>query len=244
MTTSLDVDFVRSQFPAFSEPSLQGRAFFENAGGSYTCRQVIDRLHRFYTERKVQPYGRYAASAAGGAEMDEARERLAALMNVETDELSFGPSTSQNTYVLAQAFADTLSPGDAVIVTDQDHEANSGAWRRLESRGMEIREWHIDPESGKLALDRLAGILDDRVRLVCFPHCSNIVGQENPVAAIAAMAHEVGAVTCCDGVSYAPHGLPDVGGLGTDIYLFSSYKTYGPHQGCLLYTSPSPRDRG
>ncbi len=234
MTTSLDVEFVRSQFPAFAEPSLQGRAFFENAGGSYTCRQVIDRLHRFYTERKVQPYGRYAASAAGGAEMDEARERLAALMNVETDELSFGPSTSQNTYVLAQAFADTLSPGDAVIVTDQDHEANSGAWRRLESRGMEIREWHIDPESGKLALDRLAEILDDRVRLVCFPHCSNIVGQENPAAAIAAMAHEVGAVTCCDGVSYAPHGLPDVGGLGTDIYLFSSYKTYGPHQGIMV----------
>ena len=234
MTTSLDVEFVRSQFPAFAEPSLQGRAFFENAGGSYTCRQVIDRLHRFYTERKVQPYGRYAASAAGGAEMDEARERLAALMNVETDELSFGPSTRQNTYVLAQAFADTLSPGDAVIVTDQDHEANSGAWRRLESRGMEIREWHIDPESGKLALDRLAEILDDRVRLVCFPHCSNIVGQENPAAAIAAMAHEVGAVTCCDGVSYAPHGLPDVGGLGTDIYLFSSYKTYGPHQGIMV----------
>ena len=108
MTANLDVDFVRTQFPAFSEPSLQGQAFFENAGGSYTCRQVIDRLHRFYTQRKVQPYGRYAASAAGGAEMDEARTRLAALMNVETDELSFGPSTSQNTYVLAQAFAHTL----------------------------------------------------------------------------------------------------------------------------------------
>ena len=234
MTTTLDVDFVRSQFPAFAEPSLQGQAFFENAGGSYTCRQVIDRLHRFYTERKVQPYGRYAASAAGGAEMDEARERLAALMNVETDELSFGPSTSQNTYVLAQAFAETLAPGDAVIVTDQDHEANSGAWRRLESRGMEIREWHIDPESGQLTLERLAEILDETVKLVCFPHCSNIVGQENPVAKIAAMAHAVGAVTCCDGVSYAPHGLPDVGSLGTDIYMFSSYKTYGPHQGILV----------
>ena len=234
MTANLDVDFVRTQFPAFSEPSLQGQAFFENAGGSYTCRQVIDRLHRFYTERKVQPYGRYAASAAGGAEMDEARTRLAALMNVETDELSFGPSTSQNTYVLAQAFADTLSPGDAVIVTDQDHEANSGAWRRLENRGMEIREWRINPESGQLELDSLAAILDDKVKLVCFPHCSNVVGQENPVVQIAAMAHDFGAVTCCDGVSYAPHGLPDVGALGTDIYLFSSYKTYGPHQGIMV----------
>ena len=234
MTTTLDVEFVRSQFPAFAETSLQGQAFFENAGGSYTCRQVIDRLHRFYTERKVQPYGNYPASQAGGAEMDEARTRLAALMNVETDELSFGPSTSQNTYVLAQAFAETLAAGDVVIVTDQDHEANSGAWRRLEARGMEIREWQVDPESGQLELDRLADILDEKVKLVCFPHCSNIVGQENPVAKVAAMAHAVGAVTCCDGVSYAPHGLPDVGSLGTDIYMFSSYKTYGPHQGILV----------
>lgn len=234
MTTTLDVEFVRSQFPAFAETSLQGQAFFENAGGSYTCRQVIDRLHRFYTERKVQPYGNYPASQAGGAEMDEARTRLAALMNVETDELSFGPSTSQNTYVLAQAFAETLAAGDVVIVTDQDHEANSGAWRRLEARGMEIREWQVDPESGQLELDRLAEILDERVKLVCFPHCSNIVGQENPVAEVAAMAHAVGAVTCCDGVSYAPHGLPDIGALGTDIYMFSSYKTYGPHQGIMV----------
>ena len=232
--TKLDVEFVRSQFPAFSEPSLAGQAFFENAGGSYSCRQVIDRLHRFYTQRKVQPYGHYAASAAGGDEMDEARERLAAMMNVAADELSFGPSTSQNTYVLAQAFAETLQNGDVVIVTDQDHEANSGAWRRLANRGMEIREWHVDPESGQLELDSLAAILDEKVKLVCFPHCSNIVGQENPVSRIVAMAHDVGAVTCVDGVSMAPHGFPDIGALGTDIYLFSSYKTYGPHQGIMV----------
>ena len=234
MTADLDIDFVRSQFPAFAEPSLAGQAFFENAGGSYTCRQVIDRLHRFYTQRKVQPYAAYAASRAGGAEMDEARSRLAAMMNVETDELGFGPSTSQNTYVLAQAFAETLAAGDVVIVTDQDHEANSGAWRRLAARGMEIREWHVDAESGQLEIDRLAELLDERVKLVCFPHCSNIVGQENPVARIVTMAHDVGAVTCVDGVSMVPHGFPDIDALGTDIYLFSSYKTYGPHQGIMV----------
>ena len=111
--TELDIDFVRLQFPAFAQPGLQGQAFFENAGGSYTCSQVIDRLHRFYIERKVQPYGFFPASRAGGQEMDEAQTRLAALMNVETDELSFGPSTSQNTYVLAQAFAAMLNrPSD------------------------------------------------------------------------------------------------------------------------------------
>ena len=232
--TELDIDFVRAQFPAFSQPSLQGHAFFENAGGSFTCGQVIDRMHRFYTERKVQPYGFFKASQDGGDEMDEARTRLAALMNVETDELSFGPSTSQNTYILAQAFADVLVSGQAIVVTDQDHEANTGVWRRLADRGIEVREWHVDPELGQLSLDDLGELLEGPVRLVCFPHCSNIVGQENPVAEIVAMAHEAGAVTCVDGVSMVPHGFPDIGALGADIYLFSSYKTYGPHQGIMV----------
>ena len=142
----LDLDFVRSQFPAFSEPSLQGQRFFENAGGSYTCVQVIDRLTRFYTQRKVQPYAPYEASTLGGAEMDEARTGLAALMGIDEDELSFGPSTTQNVYVLAHAFGDMLGAGDAIIVTNQDHEANTGAWRRLAERGIEVREWQIDPD--------------------------------------------------------------------------------------------------
>ncbi|SEO88840.1 cysteine desulfurase family protein, VC1184 subfamily [Salinihabitans flavidus] len=232
--TQLDSDFVRAQFPAFSEPSLAGQAFFENAGGSYTCGAVIDRLTRFYRERKVQPYGPYEASRKGGAEMDEARTRLAAWLGVETEELSFGPSTTQNTYVMAQAFGEWMQPGDAIIVTDQDHEANSGPWRRLAARGIEVREWKIDPESGHLDPEDLSALLDDSVRLVCFPHCSNVVGEINPAAEITALAHAAGAFVCIDGVSYAPHGLPDVGAIGADIYLFSSYKTYGPHQGIMV----------
>ncbi|MDJ0627269.1 MAG: aminotransferase class V-fold PLP-dependent enzyme [Rhodobacter sp.] len=230
----LDLDFVRAQFPAFSEPSLRDQMFFENAGGSYACAPVIDRLTRFYRERKVQPYAPFDASRLGGEEMDEARARLAAMLGVATDELSFGPSTTQNTYVLAQAFRKWLSPGDAVVVTDQDHEANSGPWRRLADDGIEIREWRIDPETGHLDPDGLAGLLDGKVRLVCFPHCSNVVGEVNDVAAIAGMAQDAGAVVCVDGVSYAPHGLPDIGALGADIYLFSAYKTYGPHQGIMV----------
>lgn len=230
----LNLDFVRAQFPAFEAAPLQGQAFFENAGGSYTCRQVVDRLTRFYTERKVQPYAPYAASTLGGAEMDEARTRLAAIMGVADDELSFGPSTTQNTYVLAQAFAGFMQQGDAFIVTNQDHEANTGPWRRLAERGFEMREWAIDPETGHLNPADLANLLDDKVRLVAFPHCSNVVGEINDVAAICAQVHAAGAVACVDGVSYAPHGLPDVGKLGADIYLFSAYKTYGPHQGLMV----------
>ncbi len=184
----LDTDFVRGQFPAFSEPTLAGQMFFENAGGSYTCKPVIDRLMRFYHQRKVQPYGPYEASRLGGEEMDEARARLAALMGVATDEVSFGPSTTQNTYVLAQAFRAYLAPGDAIIVTNQDHEANSGPWRRLAEAGIEIREWQIDPETGHLDPAALDKLIDDKAKLLCFPHCSNVVGEINDVAAICAKA--------------------------------------------------------
>ena len=231
----LDINWVRAQFPAFSEPTLQGQAFFENAGGSYTCKPVIDRLTRYYTQRKVQPYAPYEASRLAGEEMDEARARLAAMMGVETDELSFGPSTTQNTYVLAQAFRQHLSPGDAIVVTNQDHEANSGPWRRLADEGFEIREWQIDPDTGHLdpaALDTLLG--DGKVKLVCFPHCSNVVGEINDVKTICAKARAAGAYSCVDGVSYAPHGFVNVDTLGADIYLFSAYKTYGPHQGIMV----------
>ncbi len=210
----LDIDFVRAQFPAFAAADLKPWAHFENAGGSYACRQVIDRLNRFYVSRKIQPYGPASPTALGGDEMDEARRRLAAMMNVGMDELSFGPSTTQNTYVLAQAFRQMMTPGDAVIVTDQDHEANTGPWRRLADEGFEVRVWPVDAESGALDIAELERLLDDRVRLVAFPHCSNILGQINPVAEIVDAVHEAGAVACVDGVSFAPHGLPDVGALG------------------------------
>lgn len=231
---TLDLDFVRSQFPAFSEPALHGQAFFENAGGSYACGAVIDRLTRFYRERKVQPYSAYDASRLGGEEMDEARARLSAMLGVAGDELSFGPSTTQNTYVLAQAFRQWMSPGEAIVVTNQDHEANSGPWRRLADEGIEVREWQINPDTGHLDPEDLEDLLDEKVRLVCFPHCSNVVGEINPVIEITAIAHAAGAFVCVDGVSYAPHGFPNVGDLGPDIYLFSSYKTYGPHQGIMV----------
>lgn len=234
MALDLDLEFVRAQFPAFQEPSLEGWAFFENAGGSYPCRQVTERLERFYRERKVQPYSAYPASTVAGEEMDEARRRLAAMLNVEGDELSFGPSTTTNTYVLSQAFRQLLNAGEAIIVTNQDHEANTGPWRRLADEGVEVREWQMNSETGELDLNDLENLLDEKVRLVCFPHCSNVIGAINPVSDIVSRVHLAGAFACVDGVSYAPHGLPDVGSMGADIYLFSTYKTFGPHQGAMV----------
>jgi len=230
----LDIEFVRAQFPAFSEPSLKGQAFFENAGGSYACSQVIDKLIRYYRETKVQPYAPYAASTRAGAEMDAAYERLGAMFNVGTDEIHFGPSTSQNTYVLANAFRPSWNTGDEIIVTNQDHEANTGAWRRLADTGIVVREWQVERETGMLDLAELENLLTPRTRLVAFPHCSNIVAHINPVAQITALAHAAGALTVIDGVSYAPHGLADVKALGADIYMCSLYKVYGPHQGVMV----------
>lgn len=236
MTTTppLDLEFVRAQFPAFAEPSLRDQAFFENAGGSYACRPVIERLGEYYTRLKVQPYYPYPASTEAGEWMDASYRHLAEYLGVGADEIHFGPSTSQNTYVLAQAFRELLAAGDEIIVTNQCHEANSGVWRRLAADGIVIREWTVDPDSGLLDPAQLDRLLGSRTRLLCFSHCSNIVAHINPVSEICTRARAAGAWALVDGVSYAPHGLPDVAALGADIYLFSLYKTFGPHQGLMV----------
>jgi selenocysteine lyase/cysteine desulfurase len=230
----LDLSFVRAQFPAFSEPSLQGWAFFENAGGSYPCKQFIDRLTDFYMKNKVQPYYPYPASLRAGEMMDASYHRMAEYLNVEASEIHFGPSTTQNVYVLANAMRPMWQEGDEIIVSCQDHEANAGAWRRLADRGIKVVEWHVDKETGILAPDTLNGLFSNRTKMVAFPHCSNVIGHMNPVTEISKLAHTQGALSVVDGVAAAPHGFPDLKTLGADIYLFSLYKTYGPHLGLMF----------
>lgn len=231
----LDLAHARAHFPAFAQPELDGWANFENAGGSYPCTQTVDLLHDFYLRTKTQPGHPSPAAEAGAEAMDHAYERWALALGVDQDELVLGPSTTSHTYVLAQAFAETLAPGDEVIVTDQDHEANGGAIRRLAARaGATVREWRVDPASGLLAVDDLGELLTERTRIVCMPHASNIIGVENDVAAASRLVHDVGAVLVVDGVSAAPHGLPDVATLGCDVYVFSLYKVFSVHQGMLV----------
>ena len=232
-TLPLDTDRLRAEFPAFRQPGLEETAFFENAGGSYTCAAVLNRMKQYYWATKVQPYGVYPASREAGEAMDHAHRRIAQAMGVPVEWIHFGPSTSANTYTLGHALTGWLKVGDAVVVTDQDHEANSGVWRRLARTGIEVREWKMDPQTGHLAPEDLDPLLDSKVRAVCFPHASNIVGEINAVPEIVQRVRAFGAITIVDGVSYAPHGLPDVTRLGADIYLFSAYKVYGPHQGIM-----------
>jgi cysteine desulfurase family protein (TIGR01976 family) len=231
---ALDIDFVRRQFPAFTEPSLEEFAHFENAGGSYACGQVVDQLECFYRCTKVQPYYDFEASVEAGRQMDAAKQRMAAWLQVSNNELHFGPSTSQNTYVLAQAMRQHLSTDDEIIVTNQDHEANIGVWSRLADDGIVVREWQVDPDTGELDPADLALLLGRRTRMVAFTHCSNIIGTIHPVREITDLVHQAGAVAVVDGVSFCPHGLPDIPALGADIYLFSLYKVYGPHLGAMF----------
>ena len=230
---NLDINFIRAQYPVFQDPDTARWAMFENAGGSYVPRQVIDRLHDFFQFTKVQPYGLFESSIKAGEAMAAGYNAMAALLNCDPDELTLGPSTTMNFYVPAQAIRPLLKPGDEIIVTNQDHEANIGCWRRLEEFGAVINEWRIDPETGELDIEDLKKLVTNRTRLVCFTLCSNIVGTMNDYQAISDIAHEVGALAIGDGVSFAPHRVLDVNTSGLDLYLFSTYKTFGTHVGVM-----------
>jgi cysteine desulfurase family protein (TIGR01976 family) len=226
---SLDVEFCRRHFPLLGDDWI----FMENAGGTLVPTQVIERVASFMTECQVQPGEGYPASEAAKRRLDEGRAVLAALINADLDAMIVGPSTTANVYVLSKALRGLLSPGDEVIVTNQDHEANNGAWRKLAADGIVVREWRMSTVSDDLEIADLEALLSPRTRLVCVTHCSNIVGLVHDVKAIAALVHAAGALICVDGVAFAPHRRVDVKDLDVDFYLYSTYKVFGPHLGVL-----------
>ena len=226
----LDLDFVRSFFPALGT----GPAFMENAGGSMVPETVVRRVAGYMRECQVQPGTNAAIARDASARIQRGQMTVAAMLNADDDEVVIGPSTTRNAMTLAAALKHSLAPGDEIVVTDLDHEANNGVWRTLaKEAGATLREWRLAPETGGLDAAGLAALLSERTRLVCFCHASNITGAVNPVAELAAMAHEAGALVCVDGVAAAPHGAIDVKALGVDVYFFSLYKTFGPHLGAM-----------
>jgi selenocysteine lyase/cysteine desulfurase len=234
----LDVNFVRQCFPAFTTPLAAKTAFFENAGGSYVAGTVLDKLMTFYKHNKVQPYGYAEILSAAGEQMDAGRQTMADLLGVDTADVTIGPSTTQNINTLAYACAGIVDKHSEVIVTDQDHEANIGAWQRLcERTGATLTVWPVDPESGELNIDQFSQLLTPATAIVCMTHSSNIVGTINPVAEVIAQCRPQGTKVVVDGVSYAPHQWPDIPSLLPDAYCFSTYKTYATHLG-IMYTAP------
>ena len=231
---TLDIEYVKAQFPAFTDPLSSKWTFMENAGGSYVPHNVINHLNNFMTSTKVQPYADFDMSKIAGQNMDKATKLFADMINAQKDEIIVSGSTTMNMYVLSNAIKHILKPGDEVIVTNQDHEANIGSWRRLASLGVTIKEWKLNPKNAELEIDDLKKLLSNKTKIVSVTHCSNIVGSINNLKLIAKIVHEFGAYIVGDGVSYAPHGFPNVKDLDVDFYAFSLYKNYGPHLG-LLY---------
>ncbi len=226
----LDLDFVRGEFPALETDW----ALMDNAGGTAPCRQVIE-LMRAHMERvPVQLGASYGLSVEAREAVEAGRRAAARLVGSEADEIVLGASSTVLVQQLASVLRASWDTGDEVVVTNLDHEANIGPWRRLEETGIVVREWRFRDETLTLHEDDLEPLLSERTRLVAFTHCSNVVGSIVDVAALAARARAAGALTCVDGVAFAPHRRVDVRALGVDFYLASLYKVFGPHLGLMF----------
>ncbi|RYE65899.1 MAG: cysteine desulfurase-like protein [Rhizobiaceae bacterium] len=227
----LDLDYVRSQFPGLA----RGWTLFDNAGGSQILKGAVERINTFLIEKNVQIGGSYAVSQAAAAALYESRTAAMNLVNASRpEEIVFGASTTQLLQNLARAMQSQLSPGDEIIVTVSDHESNIGPWDRLQERGITLKFWPLNKDTLTLDLADLAPLMSDRTKLVCVTHVSNILGSINPIREIADFVHARGAKICVDAVAYAPHRAVDVQALNVDYYVFSLYKTYGPHY-ALMY---------
>ena len=224
---ALDIDYVRSQFPALSS----GYAYLDNAGGSAVLKPVAERITDYLLNNAVQLGASYSESVEAGARVMAARESVAQLINARyPEECVMGGSTTHLLQILCRAIAPSIQPGDEIVVTNCDHEANIGPWVRLcEERGATLRVWEVSPDSLDLELNDLDGLLSEKTRYVAMTHASNILGSVNPVAEVARKVHAVGGKLCIDAVAYAPHRLVDVQASGADYYVFSFYKTFGPH---------------
>ena len=234
-----DVDFARKQFPFFQLKKPRKWAFFDNAGGTFPCSFVVEKLDYFYKNNKVQPYGYNELAIAAGEQTDKGRKVVAELLGVPMETITIGPSTTQNINTLAIACTSFIKNGDEIIVSDQDHEANIGGWERVAKlTGATLRFWQVNAENGELDLSDLERLLNKRTKVLCVTHCSNIVGTINPILEIVNLGHNVKAKVIIDGVSYAPHRWPEISSLGADVYCFSTYKTYATHLG-IMYVSPN-----
>ena len=230
-TQPLDLAFVNEQFPALNRDWV----FFDNAGGSQSVRSAVERITEFLFERNVQIGGSYAVSRSAAEALLAGREAGRLLMNAgRPEEIVFGPSTTALIQTLAAAMRSQFMPGDEIIVSSADHESNIGPWDRLKEFGVIVKFWPIHRESYRLRLEDLEGLMTDRTKLVCVHHVSNILGRINPIADISRFVHDHGARICVDGVAYAPHRAIDVSAWDVDYYVFSLYKTYGPHT-ALMY---------
>lgn len=235
--SAFDPDLIRPEFPALRREA-QGRpvAFLDGPGGTQVPQRTIDAVSRYYRESNANDGGAFGTSEQSDAMATEAHVAVADLLGAASpSEIKFGQNMTSLTFHASRSIGATLQPGDEIVVTTLDHEANVSPWRAIaKDRGLVVRTVDIHPEDCTLDLEDLERQLGPRTRLVAVGYASNAVGTVNPVRDIVARAHEIGALAFVDAVHYAPHGLIDVAALDVDMLVTSAYKWYGPHLGILF----------
>lgn len=228
---SLDISRIRQQFPALARPVT----FFDGPGGTQICQQSLERIQNYLVDCNANHEGAFATSHESDAILDAAHAAMADFYNAaRPEEIIFGPNMTTLTLHLSRSLARTLSPGDEIIVTRLDHDANIAPWLLVaEDRGCKVTWIDFDVEDGTLKLDEFAKALERKPKIAAFGYASNSLGTINPVQKMVTMAKEAGALTYIDAVQYAPHGPIDVQHLVCDFLVSSPYKYFGPHMGAL-----------
>ena len=230
----LDVNWARAQFPSLGQ-SVNGHpaTFLDGPAGTQVSQRVIDAFREYFEHSNANTCGQFATSRSTDEMIASARAAMADFFNCAADEVSFGPNMTTITFALARAIGRELAPGDEIVVTTLDHDANVAPWRALEERGVVVRQADIRVEDCTLDMDDLRSKINSRTRLVAVGYAANAVGTINPVAEIVRLAHGAGALAFIDAVHYAPHGSIEVRALDCDFLVCSPYKFFGPHMGCL-----------
>jgi cysteine desulfurase family protein (TIGR01976 family) len=230
----LDLDWARSQFPSLAQ-RVNGHpaAFLDGPGGTQVPHRVIDAISDYLRTSNANTCGVYATSRQTDQVIAGARAAMADFMGCDTDEVVFGPNMTSLTFAISRAIGRELGPGDEILLTHLDHDANISPWRALEERGVKIQFADIHEADCTLDLDDLASKITPRTKVVAVGYASNAVGTINDVKTIVRLAHEAGALAYIDAVHYAPHGPIDVRELDCDFLACSTYKFFGPHMGVL-----------
>src|SRR6266852_9319371 len=230
----LDSSWVRAQFPSLNlQVNGQQAAFLDGPAGTQVPRRVMDAVQKYFQEQNANTYGTFLTSRRTNQVISAARAALADLFNCSPEEVVFGQNMTTITLGLARAIGRELNPGDEILLTVLDHDANYSPWKVLQEEGLVIRTVDIRESDCTLDLDDLKSKLSSKTKVVAVGYASNIVGTINPIAEITKLAHAAGALIYVDAVHYAPHGPIDVQALDCDFLVCSPYKFFGPHMGTL-----------
>jgi cysteine desulfurase family protein (TIGR01976 family) len=228
---TLELPIIREHFPALDRPSI----FLDNPGGTQIAKEAVQRLKDYLVHHNANHGGAFPTSQESDAIVDQARAAAADFLNAaRTEEIIFGPNMTSLTFNISRSLARTFKPGDGLVVTNLDHDANISPWKlAAEDRGCQLHWVEFNLLDGTLDLTGIEKALENKPRLIAVGYASNALGTINPIVKIIEMAHSAGALVYVDAVQYAPHGPIDVQALGCDFLAISSYKFFGPHAGIL-----------